>query len=539
MSNRMDLHKLGFLQVLLLSALGLCAGQQALPPGVRHGAVGGNITFTTTIDPSAGQEFLTISWTFNGAPIVTLTPKVESPSEAYKGRVTLNKTTGSLQLRQLTSSDSGDYAVSMVTQEAKTIAGEATLKVFEPVSDVTVQANATEKPIVEFNDTVSLTCSATGSDLSYQWLAGASVIASGDRMRLSDKNRTLTISGILRSDQGPFTCTASNVIMAKRSKPILLIVSYGPENVKMTVTPQKPIHKTGSNLTLTCSVESSPPAVIGWVFNGTPLKQEGPVLQLANILESQSGNYSCMSHNTVTLRYKPSETSRISVLEGISGSKIIGPTTSLIAGNSTANMSCQAVSGTVASREWLKDGKPLSPSDRITIAADKSSVSITPVQSSDSGDYVCQLFNAVNSETASYKMTVNYGPQDVKIKGEEAVEMGDKVVLMCSAKSLPPATFSWTFNGTLLRVTNAEYIIDSAVYGQSGRYACMAKNNVTGLSLSAVHTLSVKEEGALEEEETLSGGAIAGIVIAILVAVGIIAAVVYYMRTNRKIESPY
>ncbi|KAG7457739.1 hypothetical protein MATL_G00230470 [Megalops atlanticus] len=539
MSNRMDLHKLGFLQVLLLSALGSCAGQQALPPGVRYGAVGGNVTFTTTIDPSAGQQFLTISWTFNGAPIITLTPTVESPSEAYKGRVTLSKATGSLQLRQLTNSDSGDYGVSMVTQEAKTIAGEATLKVFGPISDVTAKANATEKPIVEFNDTVSLTCSAAGSDLSYQWLTGASVIASGDRMRLSDKNRTLTISRILRSDQGPFACAASNVIMAKRSEPILLTINYGPENVKMTVTPQKPIHKTGSNLNLTCSAESVPPAVFGWVFNGNPLKQEGPVLQLTNILESQSGNYSCVAHNTVTLRYMPSETSRINVLEGISGSTIIGPTTSLIAGNSTANMSCHAVSGTVASREWKKDGKPLSPSDRITIAADKSSVSITPVENTDSGDYVCELSNAVNTETASYKMTVNYGPEDVQVKGEEAVEVGDKVVLVCSARSLPPAAFSWTFNGTLLGVTSAEYTIGSAVYGQSGRYACMAKNNVTGLSLSAVHTLSVKEEGALEEEESLSGGAIAGIVIAVLVAVGIIAAVVYYMRTNRKIESPY
>lgn len=93
--------------------------------------------------------------------------------------------------------------------------------------------------------------------------------------------------------------------------------------------------------------------------------------------------------------------------DGISGVKIAGPTTLLLAGNSTANISCQATSGAVSAVTWLKDGKPLSASSRLVFADDKSSVNISPLQKEDNGEYTCQLSNPVNTEQASYKMVVN------------------------------------------------------------------------------------------------------------------------------------
>lgn len=93
--------------------------------------------------------------------------------------------------------------------------------------------------------------------------------------------------------------------------------------------------------------------------------------------------------------------------EAISGVSITAPTVALIAGNNTANLSCQATAGTVTLRTWLKDNGPLSTSDRVVITDDMSTVMIKTVQKEDNGEYKCQLTNAVGSDSASYKMVVN------------------------------------------------------------------------------------------------------------------------------------
>ncbi|XP_035291382.1 carcinoembryonic antigen-related cell adhesion molecule 1-like isoform X4 [Anguilla anguilla] len=138
------------------------------------------------------------------------------------------------------------------------------------------------------------------------------------------------------------------------------------------------------------------------------LNTEGQKLKLENIQENQSGNYTCWAHNIETLRFKPSDPLLISVMEKISGASITGPTEVLIAGTSSAKLSCQATAGTIISRKWLKDGNPLSPSNRITFSGDNSSVSIDPLQGTDNGQYQCRLTNPVSTDSVSYNLTVNF-----------------------------------------------------------------------------------------------------------------------------------
>ncbi|MFT7798513.1 carcinoembryonic antigen-related cell adhesion molecule 5-like isoform X2 [Arapaima gigas] len=535
----MALRNLSFLVALLLSAIECCSGQQALPPGPVTGMVTGNVTFRTTVLDSPVQQFLTITWTFNNGggpkPVVTSLPNIQKIAPEYSGRVMVNTTTGSLQLLKLTLGDSGNYAVNMVTQDGQTLTGETTLNVYEPISGVTVKANVTSP--VEFNDTVSVKCDAAGSQLFFKWLNGSSEISGGSRLSLSDGNRTLTISNILRSDSGPLCCVVSNALMTTRSQNITFDVCYGPDDVVMTTVPQSNLYTSGSNLTLSCSAVSVPPAQFHWAFNGNMLQQEGPQLRLDNILDSQSGNYTCWAYNSKTLQYKPSGLSHITIMQKISGANITGPSALIIADNSSANMTCQATAGIIDSREWLKDGKTLSPSNTVTISADKSSVFIKPVRVSDGGDYLCKLINRVSTANATYKLNVNYGPLKVTVVGKPTVKEGTRVELKCSAESVPTAVFSWAFNGTVRNVKTPEFIIEHAVFGDTGRYTCMASNSVTGINASSVYLLSVKEQDSPPEQ--LSSGAIVGIVIGVLLAVVLIVVVVKKLMKRRKIESPY
>lgn len=78
------------------------------------------------------------------------------------------------------------------------------------------------------------------------------------------------------------------------------------------------------------------------------------------------------------------------------------------------------------------------------------------------------------------------------VTGESKIEVNDEVTLTCAVASVPPANFTWKFNGTKTDVKTATYVIEKAVYKNSGTYTCEAHNAVTGKTAVSTHTLSVK-----------------------------------------------
>ncbi|XP_052433459.1 carcinoembryonic antigen-related cell adhesion molecule 20-like [Carassius gibelio] len=177
--------------------------------------------------------------------------------------------------------------------------------------------------------------------------------------------------------------------------------------------------------------------------------------------------------------------------EQISNVRLIAPEESLIEGESFAKISSEGT-GSITSVQWMKDNSPLSPSNSIIFSSDNRSVSISPVQRSDSGEYQCMYRNPVSSEMAKLSLIIHYGPDDVSIKGLDVVDLGVRVSLSCSANSEPSASFSWKFNGADTDVTTDTFTIDQTDFTHSGDYECTAWNSVTKRSVSQKHALMVK-----------------------------------------------
>ncbi|KAG2471332.1 DHSO dehydrogenase, partial [Polypterus senegalus] len=194
--------------VLSVALRSSCSGLSLTTPTSRiFGRVGGDVTFDVSPYPS-NVVLQTVTWTLNNInTVVSSVGSTVSYGVGYEGRAHLHTMTESLSLFRLTLRDSGQYSVS-ITTGGESASASVTLQVLDPVSVPTIQSNVPNP--VEFNDTVTLTCTASVSDVSYRWFNGSSEVSDTQRILLSADSRTLTISGVLRSDDGPFYCYVYN-----------------------------------------------------------------------------------------------------------------------------------------------------------------------------------------------------------------------------------------------------------------------------------------------------------------------------------------
>ncbi|XP_068178851.1 carcinoembryonic antigen-related cell adhesion molecule 5-like [Antennarius striatus] len=424
-------------------------------------------------------------WIFQNGVIVFIVSGQEVITQSYQNRVTLNNTNNftSLTIKSVTVNDSGQYTL----QLANSFQASLKLSVQEPISNVALMAKATN--LVESNDTAVLTCSVSkGTSLTYVWINNSQVITSREGVEFSDGGAILTLDKVTRYDEGPFWCNVSNAVSAGISQPVNLNISYGPSNTALKIMPMKPAYKTGSNISISCSTESKPSAMIKWMFDGMDLNHSGSMLYLKNVTENKTGNYKCVFHNVVTLRFS-SANAMIKIVESITAVMVNDKGEPAIL-HKSFSLYCD-VTGAADKITWWKNGQPVLPDNTTELDMGNKTLTLNPVKLSDKGDYYCRAYNKVSNKTSSpYMLKVYYGPEKPVIMGPKYVKMGANVTLSCNASSNPPSSYKWYFNGSVVAYMS-EYVTPPLTGNMSMKYTCVAFNNITGKNSTAYKMVSV------------------------------------------------
>nr|XP_055067942.1 carcinoembryonic antigen-related cell adhesion molecule 20-like [Misgurnus anguillicaudatus] len=311
----------GLYRTLLLLCIGQCFVENLKFPEF-NGATGKSVELAPEDPPYISSQIYSITWTFGGIHIILSDPVGNIVHPEYKGRVDLDPTTAALKLKNLTLNDSGTYRLSVKTRDFQQYEGQASLKVYETVSDTALIGP--QESLIEEVSSANITCEGSGDITSVEWMKEKNPLTPSNNITFSSDNRSVLISPVIRSDSGEYQCTLRNPASSDTAN-LRLIINYGPEDVFIDGPNEAAL---GSPVSLSCSATSVPSASFTWRFNGSNTSVTTNTFTIDKSDITHSGDYICTAHNDVT-NINVSQSHLLVVKEGGGGG---GLTTGAIVG---------------------------------------------------------------------------------------------------------------------------------------------------------------------------------------------------------------
>ncbi|OCT73026.1 hypothetical protein XELAEV_18036005mg [Xenopus laevis] len=198
-------------------------------------------------------------------------------------------------------------------------------------------------------------------------------------------------------------------------------------------------------------------------------------LQISGLVPTDQGNYTVFIQ---TIEGTAQHTVLLTVYEPVTSS-VISTNNKEPQENGKVTLTCST--NNAEKILWSKNGVSLPPG--LILSADNKTLTFSSVSRSDTGQYRCEASNAVSKIISDpYTLTVNYGPENLRITGSQQVTSGNPISLECSADSVPAPTYQWKLNWTVLEFQNNKLNIQQATSENAGNYTCIVTNSVTKLS---------------------------------------------------------
>ncbi|XP_069497085.1 carcinoembryonic antigen-related cell adhesion molecule 6-like [Ambystoma mexicanum] len=297
LSNQRSPRSNGRLQGLMITVVFLVCIQRTSGQGSSP-EVTARVGETVTLPAPATTNIITFSW-YRGTAGITAqriftyltSTSTQNNGPQFTGREA-GLADGSLQIRGVRTSDTGNYTVLMTLGDASTSQGTTQLRVYEDVTKPIV--NYVSAQLVENRGPANITCETSNAE-TILWLFNNSPVLPSNII-LSADNRTLIIKNVTRGDTGTYQCEGINPLSRSKSDPKMLTVAYGPENIMIDPAGSQ-LLPVGAKFSLTCTALSVPGAAYQWLLNDNDLKQYGSTFTIAKVSSMDKGNYTCEAQN--------------------------------------------------------------------------------------------------------------------------------------------------------------------------------------------------------------------------------------------------
>uniref|UniRef100_A0A670IF80 Hemicentin 1 n=1 Tax=Podarcis muralis TaxID=64176 RepID=A0A670IF80_PODMU len=325
-----------------------------------------------------------------------------------------------------------------------------------------------------------------------------------------NRGQVLQIDGAHISDTGVYKCVVANAAGIAElfySLQVHVSPSISGNNEMVTVVVNNPVR-------LECEARGIPVPILTWLKDGSPVSSfsnglqilsGGRILALTSAQISDSGRYTCVAVNAAGEKQRDIDL-KVHVPPNIMGEE---QNVSVVMGEDL-ELHCQSNAIPPPTLEWLKDGQPL---------LKKLGLSITEVQTQDTGRYTCEATNVAGKTEKNYNVNVwgkicsfcNHFHKERNssiwnvvlflrivrptILGSESqqsdvtVTRGNDISLECKAEGIPVPAVTWMKDGRPLVSGRGVEILDeghrlwlkNSQVSDTGRYVCIAVN-VAGLT---------------------------------------------------------
>jgi hypothetical protein len=497
-------------------------------------AVGSKATFTVT---AVGTAPLSYQWQVNGTNLVNGSIK--------NGPTISGATTASLTIKNAQTNNSGNYTV-VVTNIAGTVtSSNAVLTVAS--SPVIVMQPSNQAMAVGATATFTVTAVGT-APLSYQWRVNGMNLVNGGYIGGATTN-VLTISNAQTTNSGSYTVIVANSVGSVTSSNALLMVTNVPPGI--TVQPTSQTVAVGSTVTFSVYGTGTSPFFFQWQKNGTDLTDGTTIsgstisgstnfiLTITDAQTNDSGNYVLIVTN-----YGGSVTSSVAVLTVASSPVIVTqPTNQVLAVGSNATFAVTAVGILPLSYQWQVNGTNLVDGTNLVTGgvfsgSTSNVLTITDVQTNDSGDYTVIVTNIAGSVISSNAvLTVATSPVIVTQPTNQAVALGSNATFAVTAVGISPLSYQWQTNGVNLTdgggisgSTNNVLTITDVQTNNSGTYTVVI-TNIAGSATSSNAVLTVAMSPVIVTQPTNQVLAVGSTATLAVAAIGILP-LSYQWQTN-------
>ncbi|KAK0397324.1 hypothetical protein QR680_002087 [Steinernema hermaphroditum] len=345
---------------------------------------------TISTPPQQSLEYVTLGSPFKTECEASGVPPPDI-SWTKNGRIVSQNAT--LSFDKIDSADQGEYICLAVNSEGKT---ESSLSLHFSKS-AEIDFPLSNKTSIEGSN-VQFYChaSAQPSTVVYLWQYEGNPVKTteiGLRSKIQEGN--FVLNRIRRTDQGWYTCEASNGFGPASSSMAYLDVHYRPE-VKAS-NRQLYTFAIGSSGTIDCDVNANPPVtVINWSKNGHVLTPSpGTQLKIANASLEDSGMYSCQAYNSIGS--SPFFEIHVVVAAPPSFSKPFPPLVFVKQGNPLL-VECHGFGDPPPTVYWVRNYHRIN----------SANLEITQVSHNDHGEYECVLSNSVATVKRKLQLYVQH-----------------------------------------------------------------------------------------------------------------------------------